>query len=153
MPPVAKIDVKLDVTPPPVEAIAPVAGTGGGSGTDGTGGNGPGSGGGIGTGVGTGTGSANGPGTGGEGGDIYLATPEYLILPPLPSPNSVRGKKLKLLFALDDHGKVLRVEFESSGDRGYDKLLRAKCLEYKFRPAHKRDGTPVASVFPYDLEL
>lgn len=152
VPPVATVEIKLDVPPAQVD-VAPVAGTGGGSGTDGTKGTGPGTGGGTGTGAGTGTGSANGPGTGGDGGDIYLATPEYLILPPLPSPSSVRGKKLKLLFALDDHGKVLRVEFESSGDRSYDKLLRAKCLEYKFRPAHKRDGTPVASVFPYDLEL
>jgi hypothetical protein len=152
VPPVATVDVKVDVAPPQVD-IAPVAGTGGGSGTDGTKGTGPGTGGGTGTGAGTGTGSANGPGTGGEGGDIYLASPELTIQPPLPLPTSVRGKTIKVLFSLDERGKVLSVEFASSGDRSYDKKLRARCLEYTFRPAHKRDGTPVASVYPIEIGL
>ena len=141
-----------DVAPPPAE-LAPVVGAGGGTGADGTAGTGPGAGGGVGTGIGPGRGSATGPGTGGDGGQIYLATPEAMILPPYDRPSSVQGKKVHIDFSLDERGKVLGVVVTPTGSRSYDKLLRARLLEYKFRPAHRSDGTPVASVYPFDLEL
>jgi hypothetical protein len=150
--PVIKTDVAVEAPPSP-NVTAPNPGLGGGTGNDGTAGTGPGTGGGVGTGVGTGKGSANGPGTGGEGGSIYPASPETMLIPPIPVPRSVSGKTLQLLFSLDERGKVLRIEFSSSGDRSYDKQLRAKFLEYKFRPAHKGDGTPVASVYPFEVTL
>jgi hypothetical protein len=150
--PAPKVDVPVEA-PPSAVAVAPNSGVGGGTGNDGTGGTGPGTGGGVGTGTGTGKGSGTGPGTGGEGGEIYLATPEALLLPPIPAPNRVKGKTLLVKFSIDERGKVLRVEFASSGDGGYDKQMRAKFLEYKFRPAHKGDGTPVASVYEIGVEL
>jgi periplasmic protein TonB len=152
-PPEPQLPVVAAVDVPALPTTAPVVGTGGGTGNDGTGGTGPGTGGGVGTGIGTGKGSGAGPGSGGEGGKIYPATSDYAIMPLMDKPASVRGKKLKLSFSIDERGKVLRVEFESTGDRSYDKQLRAKLLEYRFRPAHTLDGTPVPWVYEIEMEL
>jgi protein TonB len=148
VPQIAKVDEHVDSTPPPT-AIAPVAGVGGGTGNDGTRGTGPGTGGGIGTGVGTGTGSGEGPGTGGAGvGDTAIAT-NYFADIPMEHPKSVAGKSITIHFALDDAGRIMRVEFESTGSRSFDKELREHFMNWKFRPAFLRSsGTPVPSVYP-----
>jgi protein TonB len=149
------------VAPPAVAAIAPsatpqlaMAGAGtGDSGTSGGQGAGPGSGGGVGSGAGTGRGSGTGPGTGGGTGDIYPATPDFLVMPALPVPSKVRGKTIRLVFELDASGKITSLKFDSTGDSGYDKELRERLMDYRFRPAHKADGTPVPSVYVTELTL
>jgi protein TonB len=147
-----KVNVKVDEPALPT-TIAVGPGTGGGTGNDGTSGNGPGTGGGVGTGVGTGRGSGNGPGTGGGEGTIYPATPDFLLMPSLPVPKHVQGKTLVLRFSIDERGRILKVDFDSSGDGGYDRQLRQRFSEYRFRPAHKRDGTPVPSIYVAQLTL
>ncbi len=149
------------VAPPQPTGIEPnamnapqLALAGAGTGDSGAGGGaGPGTGGGVGTGTGTGRGSANGPGTGGGEGDIYPATPDFLVMPALPVPSSVRGRTIRLEFQLDARGGITALKFNSTGDSGYDKELRSRLMEYRFRPAHKADGTPVASVYVTELTL
>jgi hypothetical protein len=151
-PPLPKVDLKLEQPALPTDlALSP--GTGGGTGNDGTSGNGPGTGGGVGTGRGTGRGSGSGPGTGGGEGTIYPATPDFLLMPSLPVPKHIQGRTLVLRFSIDERGQILKVEFESSGDGGYDKQLRQRFSEYRFRPAHKWDGTPVPSIYVAQLTL
>lgn len=128
---------------PTVIAIAPSAGAG----TDGTNGSGPGTGGGVGAGNGSGRGSGNGPGTGGGEGTVYPATPDFAVIPPLPVPKGLHGKTVQLRFTIDESGRVVKFDFDPTGDSGYDRELKSRLSEYHFRPAHKTDGTPVASVF------
>lgn len=137
-------------TPP--QSAAPVPGTGGGTGNDGTSGTGPGTGGGTGSGVGTGTGSADGPGTGGGEGRDYLPTPELLVLAP-DAPNRLKGKVITVTFTLNERGDVLRVDFPSTGDRGYDRRLRERMNEMRFRPAVGPDGQPMAATYPVKITL
>ncbi|HET7553493.1 MAG TPA: hypothetical protein VFK04_19515, partial [Gemmatimonadaceae bacterium] len=139
------------VTTPQLALAGTGAGTGDSSGA--SGGAGPGSGGGVGTGTGTGRGSATGPGTGGGAGDIFPATPDFLVMPALPVPSKVRGQTIRLEFQLDARGNITALKFNSTGDSGYDKELRARLMEYRFRPAHKADGTPVPSVYVTELTL
>lgn len=116
-------------------------------------GKGPGTGGGTGSGVGTGRGSAAGPGTGGGEGSVYPATPDFLVMPALPVPSGVRGRTIHLVFRLDERGKIIELKFDPTGDADYDRELRSRLLEYRFRPAHKLDGTPVPSVYVTELTL
>ena len=134
-------------------ATAPVPGTGGGTGNDGTNGTGPGTGGGVGSGVGTGTGSANGPGTGGGEGRDYLPTPDMLVLAPEPRPGRVKGKTVIITFSLNERGEILRIEFPSTGDRSYDRRLRERMNEMRFRPAVGPDGRPIPATFPVTVQL
>jgi periplasmic protein TonB len=161
------VPVPKEVTPPPqpdppapqappeqsAPAAAPQPGTGGGTGNDGTSGTGPGTGGGVGSGVGTGTGSANGPGTGGGEGRDFLPTPDMLVLAPEPRPGRVRGKAVTITFSLNERGEILRIDFESTGDRGYDRRLRERMNEMRFRPAVGPDGRPIAATFPVTVQL
>lgn len=103
--------------------------------------------------MGTGRGSATGPGTGGGEGSIYPATPDFLVMPALPVPSGVRGKTIQLVFKLDDRGNILDLKFNPTGDASYDRELRSRLMEYRFRPAHKLDGTPVPSVYVTELTL
>ncbi len=128
---------------PTVIAVAPSAGAG----TDGTDGAGPGTGGGTGAGNGTGRGSGNGPGTGGGSGTVYPATPDFAVIPPLPVPKGLHGKTVELRFTIDESGRVVKFDFDPTGDSGYDRELKSRLSQYHFRPAHRQDGTPVASVF------
>ena len=134
-------------------ATAPVPGTGGGTGNDGTNGTGPGTGGGTGSGAGTGTGSGTGPGTGGGEGRDYLPTPDMLVLAPEPRPGRVRGKTVTITFSLNERGEILRIEFPSTGDRGYDRRLRERMNEMRFRPAVGPDGQPIPATFPVTVQL
>ena len=168
-PPVEPTPVAPPVTPPtpepqPTEPRAPElaallpdegprvlagTGTGGGTGNDGTAGNGPGTGGGIGSGVGTGTGSGVGPGTGGGTGDVHPPTPIQVFLPPLPAPDRI-GKPYQLVayFEVDETGKSTLLRFNESRDRGYNRELKQRLEQMRFRPAVRPDGTPVKQVFP-----
>lgn len=155
------------VVPPPVavpqttvaavaaDSLAAAVGAGAGAAGDsaGTGGAGPGTGGGVGTGTGTGRGSAAGPGTGGGTGEIYPATPDVMILPPLPVPGHLHGREITLRFSIDSTGRITGIAFPPTGDDAYDRQLRARLMQYHFRPAHRADGTPVASVFEMPMRL
>lgn len=151
-PPVsAPIDVHVKAPDPPTN-LAMAAGAGDSAGAGNTSGRGPGTGGGVGTGTGPGRGSATGPGTGGGTGTIYPATPDFLLLPPDP-PDKLKGRSVIVTFIIDAHGRPERVEFESTGDRAYDKLLREKFSAFHFRPAHTMDGTAVPSRLVIPLRL
>ena len=136
-------------TPPPVEqtpAAQPEqvsSATGAGTGTEGTGGAGPGSGGGVGSGVGTGRGSAFGPGTGGGADSVYPPTMVETFLPPYPVPAKIRPFELVASFDVDSTGRVLAIEFNETGDRGYNRKLRETLSRVRFRPAVRADGTPI----------
>ncbi|HEX2779033.1 MAG TPA: hypothetical protein VHM30_06025, partial [Gemmatimonadaceae bacterium] len=134
--------VQPQATPPPQDA--PTSGAAAGSGdASGTGGAGPGSGGGIGSGVGTGIGSANGPGTGGGADSVYPPQPTQLFLPPTPVPSKIRPYTLVAEFEVDTTGRVISVDFNETRDGGYNRKLRDALAKIRFRPAVKRDGTPV----------
>ncbi len=135
------------------DAALPV-GVGGGTGTDGSNGWGPGSGGGVGSGIGTGRGSGTGPGSGGGDGTIYPPTPEFTLIPPMPIPNRAKGRSVTVLFMVNEKGDVTDVELDpGTGDSGFNRRLVQACMEYRFRPATRMDGTPVASVFPITFTL
>ncbi len=136
------------VEPAPAAPTIPIAGTGGGTGTDGSGGNGPGTGGGIGSGVGTGRGSGSGPGTGGGDGDIYPPTITNLSILPMPIPQRVRPYRMVAWFDVDERGNAKLIAFNPSKDSGYNKKLRDMLAEVRFRPAVRKDGTPVRDTFP-----
>jgi len=175
-PPAAKITPPAEVPPvaPPVEEknpaqpeidihieqpkqsmdLALTAGIGGGTGNDGTNGSGSGSGGGVGSGVGTGRGSGTGPGTGGGEGTIYPPSPEFTLIPPFPVPQKVKGRTVTVLFTIDQHGVVTKIELSpGTGDGRYDRRLVEQYLHATFRPATKWDGTAVAAVFPMQVAL
>lgn len=155
--PVVKPVVKPAVAPPAapaprMSAVAPAAasplpGEGGGAGNDGTSGAGPGTGGGVGAGIGTGRGNATGPGTGGGNGTVYPPVPDYFPLTPTRHPR-LPGDSLIIYFTLDERGNVLRLDVPPTGDRQFDREMRERYAEVKFRPATKGDGTPVAGRFP-----
>jgi protein TonB len=134
--------------------LSTVSGIGGGTGNDGSGGTGPGTGGGVGSGVGTGRGSANGPGTGGGEGFIYPPTPDQMVIPPIPIPERVRGRLIVAKFDIDERGRIVSIDFNSSGDRGYDRKLRERLESFRFRPAVRADnGTPVRALYPVEIRL
>ena len=120
---------------------AGVAGTGVGK-TGGVGA-GPGIGGGVGSGEGLGKGSGVGPGTGGGNAKNYPPTLKQFVLPPLPTPTSVRGFKLTAWFDVDSTGKATLLRFTPSPDRGYNDRIRETLLALRFRPAVRADGVPI----------
>lgn len=142
---------KPEVVPPAVAAQVQVTGTaasgagvaGTGSGKAGGAGAGPGTGGGIGSGEGTGKGSAVGAGTGGGNAKNFPPTLKQFVLPPLPTPSSVRGFKLTAWFDVDTTGKSTLLRFTPTPDRGYNDRIRETLLALRFRPAVRPDGTAV----------
>lgn len=142
---------KLQVTTTPAESPAqvanvPVSGSGvGGVGTGKTGGSGagPGSGGGIGSGEGPGKGSGVGPGTGGGAAKNYPPTLKQFVLPPLPTPPSVKGFTLTAWFDVDSTGKATLLRFTPTPDRSYNNRIRESLLALRFRPAVRPDGVAI----------
>lgn len=149
-----KEEPKPDVKPDP-PAVAPAesltaakpdsaaVGTSGGTAKDGTAGNGPGTGGGVGSGNGTGRGPGNGPGTGGGDDDIHGAQVVALPILPIPVPAKVRPYRMVAYFDVDTLGNATLISFNPSNDRGYNKRVREMLLEMRFRPAVRRNGSPV----------
>lgn len=131
-----------DSTPATATGAAP--GAGNGAGNSGGPGAGPGTGGGTGTGTGPGRGSGVGPGTGGGEGTIFPPTAELMIIPELPVPGGLKGKTFVVHFEIDETGRVARVDV-ATGNSGYDRKLRDRYMQTKWRPAHRADGTPVAA--------
>lgn len=145
--------VQPQATPPPTSAAPATGGAAGSGNTSGAGGAGPGSGGGIGSGVGTGTGSANGPGTGGGADSVYPPQPTQVFIPPTPIPAKIRPFTLVAQFDVDSSGKVLSVDFNETRDGGYNKKLREQLGRIRFRPAVKRDGTPIRATAQIEYDM
>lgn len=122
---------------------ATTAGAGSGIGKTGGAGVGPGSGGGVGSGEGPGKGSGVGAGTGGGAAKDYPPTLKQFVLPPLPTPASVRGFKLTAWFDVDSTGKSTLLRFTPTPDRGYNDRVRETLLALKFRPAVRADGVAI----------
>lgn len=133
-----RFEVRRDTTPITSTVLGEGAGTGGGRGA------GTGTGGGIGSGRGTGVGSGVGPGTGGEGGEIFAPAPRFTILPPLPRPNSVKGREFQFLFTVGPDGRVEDVKIRPEiRDADYRRRLMAQLYQWTFAPALTREGVPV----------
>jgi len=140
-------------TPPVAAPPTPVAsgaatstatpGTGTGIGKNGGAGVGPGSGGGVGSGEGPGKGSGVGPGTGGGAAKDYPPTLKQFVLPPLPTPASVRGFKLTAWFDVDSPGQATLLRFTPTPDRGYNDRVRETLLALRFRPAVRANGVAI----------
>ena len=145
--------VQPQATPPPAEAQPTTSGAAGAGNTNGGGGAGPGTGGGTGSGVGTGIGSANGPGTGGGADSVSPPQPTQVFIPPMPIPSKIRPFTLVAQFDVDSSGKVLKVDFNETRDGGYNKKLRELLARIRFRPAVKRDGTPIRATALIEYEL
>jgi len=145
--------VQPQATPPPTTAAPATGGAAGTGNTNGAGGAGPGSGGGIGSGIGTGTGSANGPGTGGGADSVYPPQPTQVFIPPTPIPSKIRPFTLVAQFDVDSSGKVLSVDFNETRDGGYNKKLREQLGRIRFRPAVKRDGTPIRATAQIEYDM
>ena len=167
-PPAAAVPVPVPpvVTPPKADVPAPSplpvaaaadtvarapAGDTAGQGTPGAGstpGSGGGAGGGTGGGQGSGNGTGIGPGTGGgEGGGIRPPELRGLALPFGTPPKELRGKELKVTFAVTADGRVERFETDPViTDRGYYQKFSEAALGYRFRPARRPDGQLVAAV-------
>lgn len=145
--------VQPQATPPPTNAAPATGGAAGTGNTSGSGGAGPGSGGGIGSGVGTGTGSAIGAGTGGGADSVYPPQPTQVFIPPTPIPSKIRPFTLVAQFDVDSSGKVLSVDFNETRDGGYNKKLREQLGRIRFRPAVKRDGTPIRATAQIEYDM
>lgn len=130
-------------TPAPPTVTSPGSAAGTGSGTTGGTGAGPGTGGGVGSGEGPGKGSGVGPGTGGGAAKNYPPTLKQFVLPPLPTPSSVRGFKLTAWFDVDSTGKATLLRFTPTPDRSYNDRIRETLLALRFRPAVRPDGTAI----------
>ena len=149
--PVPPAVVAQDTVPAAQTASAtPGAGAGGAKGI------GPGSGGGSGGGQGGGVGPGAGPGTGsgGEGGSIRPPELRGLAIPFSTPPRELRGKTVKVTFAITTDGRVERFETDPViTNRGYYRKFAEIVLGFRFRPARGPDGQPVAVVFPMEFTL
>ena len=79
--------------------------------------------------------------------------PDVIVPPPEPRPGRVKGKTVVVTFTLNERGDILRIDFESTGDRGYDRRLRERMNEMRFRPAVGPDGQPMAATYPVTVQL
>lgn len=143
---------KPEVAPTPVApaatqgATAVAAGavaSGTGAGKTGGAGAGSGTGGGVGSGEGPGHGSGVGPGTGGGAAKNFPPTLKQFVLPPLPTPASVKGFTLTAWFDVDSTGKATLLRFTPTPDRGYNDRVRETLLAARFRPAVRPDGVAI----------
>lgn len=149
---VALSEVRIDSVPGAVTASAAAGGQGTGSGPGSGPGTGPGSGGGSGGGEGGGIGSGVGPGIG--RGRLLSPVPDFMLLPPMPTPGGVRGKKVVVRLAIDAAGTVNEVELiPSTGDRGYDQALRRTAMGWRFRPARDAANRPVPATYDVEFSL
>jgi protein TonB len=143
--PKPEVSTPTEIPPPSAGAASAGAGSGGGNG------------GGTGTGTGTGTGSGVGPGSGGgTGGGVGTGRagmppePRSLMIPPLDSPKSLRGKTAEVVFVISAEGRVENFTVTPAiADKGFAKKFDEVMRGYRFRPARDADGNAVASTFTY----
>jgi hypothetical protein len=97
--------------------------------------------------VGPGNGPGSGNGAGGEGGGIRPPELRGLAIPFSTPPKELRGKEVKVTFAVTADGRVDRFETDPViTNRGYYQKFAEAALGYRFRPARGPDGQPVAAV-------
>lgn len=151
-PPVAPVVVPKTVPPTPApDTGRPVAAAGSGTGG--------GTGGGQGTGQGTGTGSGTGAGSGGgTGGGAALGSrgtdpvSRQLMLPPLDSPKSLRGRTVAVTFVVSAEGRVLDIAVVPPiADRGFSRKFDEVMRSYRFYPARDPLGAPVPGTTTVDV--
>jgi hypothetical protein len=73
----------------------------------------------------------------------YPPTPTKPLIPPLPTPDRVRGFHLVAEFDVDETGKVVDFKFTPTSDVGYNRRLEEMLKKYEFRPGTTRDGMPI----------
>jgi hypothetical protein len=56
-------------------------------------------------------------------------------------------------FSVNERGEIVRLDFATTGDRGYDRKFRERLREARFRPAVGPDGQPIAATFPMTFQL
>lgn len=140
VPPTSSVPSATQPVPPAV------AGTGAGTtgaGTTGAAGAGTGTGGGVGSGEGRGRGSGVGPGTAGGAAKNFPPSLKQFVLPPLPTPASVKGFTLTAWFDVDSTGKATLLRFTPTPDRGYNNRIRETLLAARFRAAVRPDGVAI----------
>jgi hypothetical protein len=124
-------------------------GQGGGQGAGVGPGQGTGTGGGIGSGVGPGVGSDSG-----GSGRIFPPQPQTVILPPYPTPGSLKGMAVTVEFEISERGEVLDVSVRPQiRDRGYREDFMRRMRSYEFSPARTLEGRPVRAIYPVTLRL
>lgn len=138
----------------PVTASSAGTGTGAaGAGTTGAAGAGTGTGGGVGSGEGQGKGSGVGPGTGGGAAKNFPPSLKQFVLPPLPTPASVKGFTLTAWFDVDSTGKATLLRFTPTPDRGYNNRIRETLLAARFRPAVRPDGVAIRDTIDIQMSF
>lgn len=151
-PPVAETPPAVAVEPSAAVAATGDSAAGAGAGAGQGGGAGGGVGGGIGPGVGPGTGA--GVGDSGSGGQGRGPRPRHQVLPPEGAPKELRGKLIRVLFAIDPTGRVRRVSFDPPiSDGKYADRLKEAMLAYRYHPALGPDGAPVASSYEMTISV
>ena len=69
-------------------------------------------------------------------------------------PRELRGKTIKVTFAITTDGRVERFDTDPViTNRGYYQKFSEVVLGFRFRPARGPDGQPVAVVFPMEFTL
>jgi hypothetical protein len=71
----------------------------------------------------------------------FPPTLKQFVLPPLPTPSSVRGFKLTAWFDVDSTGRATLLRFTPTPDRSYNDRIRETLLAARFRPGVRPDGT------------
>jgi len=141
----APVTVAPDTTAPKAASTTPGEGNSPGKGSDA--GAGGGTGGGQGPGTGAGKGPGSGSGAGGEGGTIRPPELRGLAIPFSTPPKELRGKEVKVTFAVTADGRVERFETDPViSNRGYYAKFAEAAMGYRFRPARGPDGQSVAAV-------
>jgi hypothetical protein len=77
------------------------------------------------------------------------------MIPPADDPpKELRGKEIRIHFAIDADGKVRRVTFEPEIPRGkYASRLKETMEGYRFYPARGPDGNPTPGTFEYTFTV
>lgn len=80
--------------------------------------------------------------------------PRRMVIPPQDPPKALRGRDVRVTFAVDADGRVTRVSLDPDiQDREYrDRLLDAM-RNYRFTPARGPDGTPVPGTYVVTVTL
>jgi hypothetical protein len=78
---------------------------------------------------------------------IYPPSPRSFLIPPLPSPQSLKGRTVTALLTIDTAGAVRDMHVTSSGDARYDQRMGQMLVHTHFRPARTLDGRAVRTVY------
>src|SRR5215213_4432385 len=77
-------------------------------------------------------------------GESYVAPHATAMpFPPLPVPRSVRGATVRIVFMIDERGRIESVTMPALADREYSRMFLRAMQRVPFKPAMKLDGTPI----------